>query len=156
GRRGARRDRHRDEAGHEPSDGSAPAGGPDRARHLPEHPGSPPPRARRRPVPPLAAAAEVRGRGLARPQVRARLPLLRLNRPPETPFMATSEQLEIKALAHEFAAGELRPHTAAWDESRSLGEDVFGKLAELGFLGMLIGEEHGGLGFDLMTYLMVL
>lgn len=70
--------------------------------------------------------------------------------------MSTPEQLEIKALAHEFAAGELRPHTAEWDESRSLGEDVFGKLAELGFLGMLVGEEHGGLDFDLTTYLMVL
>ena len=70
--------------------------------------------------------------------------------------MPTPEQLEIKALAHEFAAGELRPHTQAWDESRTLGDDVFGKLAELGFLGMLVGEEHGGLDFDLTTYLLVL
>ena len=70
--------------------------------------------------------------------------------------MPTSEQLEIKTLAHEFAAGELRPFTHEWDESRSLADDVFGKLAELGFLGMLIGEEHGGLDFDLVTYLMVL
>lgn len=70
--------------------------------------------------------------------------------------MPTPEQLEIKALAHEFAAGELRPHTQAWDESRTLGDDVFGKLAELGFLGMLVGEEYGGLDFDLTTYLLVL
>ena len=32
----------------------------------------------------------------------------------------------------------------------------FGKLAESGFLGMLVPEEHGGLGFDLQTYLHVL
>jgi alkylation response protein AidB-like acyl-CoA dehydrogenase len=70
--------------------------------------------------------------------------------------MPTPEQLEIKSLAHDFAAGELRPHTQAWDESRTLGDDVFGKLAELGFLGMLVGEEHGGLDFDLTTYLLVL
>ena len=70
--------------------------------------------------------------------------------------MPTPEQLEIKALAHEFAAGELRPHTQDWDESRALGDDVFGKLAELGFLGMLVGEDHGGLDFDLTTYLLVL
>ena len=70
--------------------------------------------------------------------------------------MPTPEQLEIKALAHEFAAGELRPHTQAWDERRALDDDVFGKLAELGFLGMLVGEEHGGLDFDITTYLLVL
>ncbi len=70
--------------------------------------------------------------------------------------MPTPEQLEIRSLAREFAAGELRPHTAAWDESRALGDDVFGKLAELGFLGMLVEEEHGGLDFDLTTYLLVL
>lgn len=70
--------------------------------------------------------------------------------------MPTPEQLEIKALAHEFAAGELRPHTHEWDESRTLGDDVFGKLAELGFLGMLVGEQYGGLDFDLTTYLLVL
>ncbi|MDZ7780266.1 MAG: acyl-CoA dehydrogenase family protein [Gemmatimonadota bacterium] len=70
--------------------------------------------------------------------------------------MPTPEQLEIQTLAHEFAAGELRPYTYEWDASRSLGDDVFGKLAELGFLGMLVDEEHGGLDFDLVTYLLVL
>ena len=68
----------------------------------------------------------------------------------------TAEQLEIQALARDFADGELAPHAAAWDEARSLGDDVFGKLAELGFLGMLVPEEHGGLGFDVTTYLLVL
>ena len=70
--------------------------------------------------------------------------------------MPTAEQLELKALAHEFAVGELRPHTAAWDERRALDDVVFEKLAELGFLGMLVPEECGGLGFDLATYLLVL
>ena len=69
--------------------------------------------------------------------------------------MPTAEQLEIQALAKEFAETELRPRAADWDARRALDEDVFGKLAELGFLGMLIGEEHGGLGFDFATYLLV-
>lgn len=68
----------------------------------------------------------------------------------------SSEQLEIQALARDFADGELRPHAAAWDEGRALDDAVFGKLAELGFLGMLVPEEHGGLGFDMGTYLLVL
>lgn len=70
--------------------------------------------------------------------------------------MPTSEQLELQALAREFAAGELRPHAAFWDQRRELPDEVFGKLAELGFLGMLVPEEHGGLGFDLSTYVYVL
>ena len=68
----------------------------------------------------------------------------------------TQEQLEIQALAHEFAEGELRGDSGAWDSARDLQEGVFGKLAELGFLGMLIPEEFGGLDFDLGTYLLVL
>jgi alkylation response protein AidB-like acyl-CoA dehydrogenase len=68
----------------------------------------------------------------------------------------TDEQRELQALAREFAATELRPSTAEWDETREIPAEVFGKLAESGFLGMLVPEEHGGLGFDLETYLFVL
>lgn len=70
--------------------------------------------------------------------------------------MPTDEQRELQALARDFASAELRPHSAAWDERRDLDEEIFGKLAETGFLGMLIAEEHGGLAFDLATYLVVL
>jgi alkylation response protein AidB-like acyl-CoA dehydrogenase len=68
----------------------------------------------------------------------------------------TDEQRELQALAHAFAESELRPGTAGWDETRTLPDDVFEKLAESGFLGMLVPEEYGGLGFDLATYLLVL
>ncbi|MBT8487820.1 MAG: acyl-CoA dehydrogenase family protein, partial [Gemmatimonadetes bacterium] len=70
--------------------------------------------------------------------------------------MMTEEQREVQALARDFAVAELRPKTAEWDERRELDDDVFDKLAESGFLGMLVPEEHGGLGFDLLTYLLVL
>ena len=70
--------------------------------------------------------------------------------------MLTAEQLELQDLARDFAKAELRPHTADWDAARALDPEVFTKLAESGFLGMLIPEEHGGLGFDLSTYLIVL
>ena len=68
----------------------------------------------------------------------------------------TQEQLDIQALAREFAEGELRSSSSDWDGARDLDEAVFGKLAELGFLGMLIAEEYGGLDFDFGTYLLVL
>lgn len=72
------------------------------------------------------------------------------------PALMNEEQLQIRAMAREFAAGELRPHTARWDAERELPAGLFGKLAELGFLGMRIPEEHGGLGLDMVTYLLAL
>jgi alkylation response protein AidB-like acyl-CoA dehydrogenase len=69
----------------------------------------------------------------------------------------TEEQREILTLARTFARNELRPGA----ESRDVNEDSFDirpvrMLGELGFLGMLIPEEHDGLGLDMLTYLYVL
>lgn len=65
--------------------------------------------------------------------------------------MLTEEQLEIRALAREFAAAELRPHAERWDQERALGDEVIGKLAESGFLGLRVPEVHGGLEVDATT-----
>jgi hypothetical protein len=70
-------------------------------------------------------------------------------------MIPTPEQLDIQALARDFADGEIRPRSAAWDEARRLDDEVFAKLGELGFLGMLVSEDQGGLGFDVPTYLLV-
>lgn len=70
--------------------------------------------------------------------------------------MLNEEQKEIRALARDFAEGELRPHTRTWDEAAAFDPDVLGKLGELGFLGMTVPESHGGLEFDLDTYLVAL
>lgn len=68
----------------------------------------------------------------------------------------TQDVLEIRGLAREFAAAELRPHSEHWDGARALGADVPAKLAELGFFGMLVPESDGGMGFDLLTCLAAL
>ena len=68
----------------------------------------------------------------------------------------TDEQREIQALAHDFAEKELRPATSGWDADRDLDDGIFDKLGEVGFLGMLIPEEYGGLDLDLGTYLLVI
>ncbi len=68
----------------------------------------------------------------------------------------TEEQREIRALAREFALGEIRPYAAEWDERRELDPEIFSKLGELGFMGMLVPEAYGGLELDLVTYLLVL
>ena len=68
----------------------------------------------------------------------------------------TAEQLEIRELAREFAENEIAPHAEAWDAARRIPDELFGKLAELGFLGMRIPETFGGLDLDFPTYLAVL
>jgi acyl-CoA dehydrogenase len=59
---------------------------------------------------------------------------------------------EIRGLARDFASAELRPHAEAWDAGGALGQGVRGQLAELGFLGMLVPEADGGMGFDASVF----
>ncbi len=66
----------------------------------------------------------------------------------------TAEQKEIRDLAREFASTQIRPDAAEWDESRTLGSEVFGQLGELGFMGMLVPEAYGGLDLDVVSYLL--
>lgn len=66
------------------------------------------------------------------------------------------ELQQIRELAREFARGELRPHVERWDHERALDPQVLDHLAELGFFGMLVPEEHGGMEFTLPTYLAAL
>ena len=70
--------------------------------------------------------------------------------------MLTAEQREIRGLARDFAEGEIIPHAPAWDRRGAFDREVLDKLAELGFLGMLVPPEYGGLGFDVATYLVAL
>lgn len=70
--------------------------------------------------------------------------------------MTTTEILEIKQLARQFAESELRPHVEKWDHDAKLDPQALAQLAELGFFGMLIPEAYGGMEFDLPTYLSVI
>ncbi|HEX8245784.1 MAG TPA: acyl-CoA dehydrogenase family protein [Longimicrobium sp.] len=68
----------------------------------------------------------------------------------------TPEQQQIRDLAREFADNELRPHADGWDREGTFPREVIAKLGELGFLGMLLPEEHEGLGLDTAAYLIAL
>lgn len=70
--------------------------------------------------------------------------------------MSTTETLEIRQLARQFAEAELRPHVEQWDHAAKLDLQVLAQLAELGFFGMLVPEAFGGMEFDLPTYVSVL
>ncbi len=59
-------------------------------------------------------------------------------------FQLTEEQILIQDMARQFSDNELAPHAEKWDEEKFLDRAVFQKAAELGFMGIYSGEEHGG------------
>jgi alkylation response protein AidB-like acyl-CoA dehydrogenase len=71
-------------------------------------------------------------------------------------FELTPEQRDIQSVAREFAAAEIEPHASQWDREHRFPKDVFGKLAELGLMGVCVPEEYGGAGADFLSYILVL
>src|SRR6266480_2539390 len=71
-------------------------------------------------------------------------------------FELSADQREIQSLAREFARAEIEPNASEWDRAHGFPRELFGKLAELGFLGVCIPEEHGGAGADFLSYILVL
>jgi alkylation response protein AidB-like acyl-CoA dehydrogenase len=58
----------------------------------------------------------------------------------------------IVSTLREFCEAEIRPHVMEWDEAQEFPLDVFRKLGELGFLGVLFPEEYGGAGLSYGDY----
>jgi len=71
-------------------------------------------------------------------------------------FELGPEQKEIQALARDFAQAEIEPHAAEWDREHRFPTEVFGRLAELGLMGVCVPEEYGGAGADFLSYILVL
>src|ERR671914_207650 len=71
-------------------------------------------------------------------------------------FSLTDDQREIQALAREVARAEIEPHAAAWDREHRFPVELYGKLAELGLMGVCVPEELGGAGADFISYILVL
>lgn len=56
----------------------------------------------------------------------------------------SEEQIMIQDMATKFAADQLAPHSAEWDEKKHFPIDIIKSSAELGFAGIYIDEEVGG------------
>ena len=57
-------------------------------------------------------------------------------------------QLEFQKLALDFTNTELKPYAKDWDKQKCVSYDTIKKAAELGFGGLYISEENGGLGLS--------
>ncbi|HZE29767.1 MAG TPA: acyl-CoA dehydrogenase family protein, partial [Gaiellaceae bacterium] len=71
-------------------------------------------------------------------------------------FELSADQREIQSLAREFAQAEIEPNASEWDRAHGFPRELFGKLAELGFMGVCIPEALGGAGADFLSYILVL
>ncbi|HEX2163190.1 MAG TPA: acyl-CoA dehydrogenase family protein [Thermoanaerobaculia bacterium] len=70
-------------------------------------------------------------------------------------FALTPEQRAIEELARDFARKEIDPIVEEIDEAQRFPREVFAKLGELGFLGVLVPEELGGAGLGYVEYVLV-
>ena len=75
---------------------------------------------------------------------------------PDTPHFMTEDRLEIQALAREFARDVVLPLANELDPIEGQFPDWFiQQMADMGFFGILIPEEFGGLGLGVFEYCLV-
>jgi acyl-CoA dehydrogenase len=70
-------------------------------------------------------------------------------------FALSDEQKALRELARDFAAKEIRPHEAAYDEAMRHPADVIATAHDLGLMNLHIPEEYGGPGLGCFDGLLV-
>ena len=61
----------------------------------------------------------------------------------------------IRTSARDFAETHIRPYIMEWDEAQHWPRDLFTKLGEHGFLGVLVPEKYGGSALGYQEYITV-
>jgi butyryl-CoA dehydrogenase len=67
-------------------------------------------------------------------------------------FSLSEDQQLLREQVRRFAEERIRPGTAERDRERRFPHEIVREMGELGLLGMLVAEEHGGAGADVPTY----
>ena len=70
-------------------------------------------------------------------------------------FELTNRQKQICLAAREFAEGEFPQIAREYDRREEFPRDLWKKACELGFIGVFIKKEYGGLGLGFLEYYMV-
>ena len=71
-------------------------------------------------------------------------------------FNLTEEQLMIQQAARDFAQNELLSGVIERDEYSKFPTEQVKKMAELGFLGMMVDPKYGGSGLDSVSYVLAI
>jgi alkylation response protein AidB-like acyl-CoA dehydrogenase len=68
-----------------------------------------------------------------------------------------TEQLAlVRESAREFAKTYIKPYVMDWDERQYFPLDLFHRMGEYGFMGVLVPEEYGGAGLGYQEYITIL
>lgn len=70
-------------------------------------------------------------------------------------FKLNDQQLLIQQTIRDFAENEIRPVVMKYDESQEFPTEIFKKLGEMGFMGILVPEEYGGGGLGYIEYALI-
>ncbi len=62
----------------------------------------------------------------------------------------------IRESAKDFAKKEILPNVMKWDESQYFPVEIFKKMGELGFMGVLVPESYGGSGLGYSEYVTII
>jgi len=71
-------------------------------------------------------------------------------------FSETETQLNVRAMARDFAEKHIRPNLMEWDEAQIFPVELFKQLGEMGLMGVLVPEEYGGSGLGYQEYVDVI
>lgn len=71
-------------------------------------------------------------------------------------FQLSEEQLMIRQAARDFAVNECLPGVIERDELQKFPKEQIEKLANLGFMGMMVPTEYGGSGMDTVSYVLAM
>ncbi|EPR67182.1 acyl-CoA dehydrogenase [Cyclobacterium qasimii] len=71
-------------------------------------------------------------------------------------FELNEEQLAIKEAASDFAKTELLPGVIDRDIKGAFPKELIAKMAEMGFMGMMVPPEFGGGGMDTLSYVIAM
>lgn len=71
-------------------------------------------------------------------------------------FSHSESQIMVRQAAKDFAEKYIRPHVMEWDETQHFPVEVFRKMGEQGFMGILVPEEYGGSGLGYFEYAAVI
>src|SRR6266705_1928563 len=70
--------------------------------------------------------------------------------------MWNEEHLQIRSSVREFVDREVRPIADALDNAeQEIPTSVIGKMAELGYFGLIFPPEYGGMGLDTLSMAIV-
>lgn len=71
-------------------------------------------------------------------------------------FTLTEEQTMVRQAAADFAQNELLPGVIERDDNQLFPRELVQKMADLGFLGMMVDPNFGGSGLDTLSYVLTM